>query len=95
MLKITHKKDEVGRPTLVLEGQVAGRWVAELRDAYAGTEREGSGPLTLDLKDVMFIDDAGLAFFEEVGSAVTLINCSLFAAEQLKGVTARHHGVAS
>ena len=41
-------------------------------------------PVTLDLTNVTFIDSAGIAFFGEVLTDVTLVNCSLFAAELLK-----------
>jgi len=73
---------------LALDGQVSGRWVAELRrvfDAHPGAAR----PLTIDLRGVTFIDQAGVAFFDEVCGDVTLVNCSLFAAEQLKPVMER------
>jgi len=89
MLKITHGSDEAA---LRLEGQVAGPWVDELRRAYtdaAALER----PITLDLKDVTFIDAAGVAFIEDVATTVTLVNCSLFAAEQLKTVLTRQQAV--
>jgi|KBSMisStandDraft_5_1062788.scaffolds.fasta_scaffold430540_2 hypothetical protein len=88
MLKIT--RDQDARPdggTLFrLEGQIAGRWVDELRLACTGSRVP---PLTLDLKNVTFIDAAGIAFFDEVWTEITLVNCSLFAAEQLKDLTAR------
>ena len=47
----------------------------------------------MDLRQVTFIDASGVAFFHEVGPAVSLVNCSLFAAEQLKDVMARHQRV--
>ena len=95
MLKITPPTDAAATPTtIVLEGQIAGRWVDELRavldEARAATR---DAAVTLDLKDVTFIDASGLALFEEVGSAVAVINCSLFAAEQLREVIARQRTV--
>ena len=94
MLKIT--RDQDARPdggTLFrLEGQIAGRWVDELRLACTGSRVP---PLTLDLKNVTFIDAAGIAFFDEVWTEITLVNCSLFAAEQLKDVMQRHRTVRS
>jgi anti-anti-sigma regulatory factor len=92
MLKITDHTDSAGRRSLVLEGHVAGRWVTELRAACDALRAAGQ-PLTLDLRDVRFIDAAGLAFFGELGASATLINCSLFAAEQLKHVFARRDQV--
>jgi ABC-type transporter Mla MlaB component len=93
MLKITPQTDLAGRPTLVLEGQVTGRWVQELRSAYADALGRETSELTMDLRQVTFIDASGVAFFHEVGPAVSLVNCSLFAAEQLKDVMARHQRV--
>jgi hypothetical protein len=92
MLKITTQKDSAGHYGLILEGQIAGRWVDELHAAHAEAGAAGS-PVTLDLKDVTFIDARGLALFDEIAPSIVLINCSLFAAEQLKGVLARHQQV--
>ena len=91
MLKISFKGSRNGG-VLTLEGRVAGQWVEELRRACE-EHRIGIHPLTIDLKDVTFIDRAGVAFFDEIYSNVTLVNCSLFAAEQLKPVTERHYAV--
>ena len=75
-----------GAATLKLEGQVRGRWVDELRRACAETLATTSR-LTLDLADVSFIDASGLALFHELAAlGVAVSNCSLFAAELLKGV---------
>jgi anti-anti-sigma regulatory factor len=89
MLKITHGSEKA---TLRLEGQVAGPWVDELRRAYTEASQLNR-PFTLDLKNVTFIDAAGVAFFEQIATEVTLINCSLFAAEQLKSVLTRQQAV--
>ena len=89
MLKITPQTDPRGRRTLLLHGQVAGRWVAELRKPSSDTRADGAGEITLDLKGVTFIDTEGVAFFCEVAPSVTFVNCSLFAAEQLKSVMTR------
>jgi ABC-type transporter Mla MlaB component len=75
-----------GDETLKLEGQVRGRWVDELRRACAEA-LVATGRLTLDLADVSFIDASGLALFHELAAlGVAVSNCSLFAAELLKGV---------
>jgi len=92
MLRISYEPQRAaGGSVLKLEGQVSGRWVAELRRAY--DDRPAAGAMTIDLRDVTFIDRAGIAFFDEIYPDVTLINCSLFAAEQLKPVIARHDAV--
>jgi anti-anti-sigma regulatory factor len=89
MLRITY---DAATATLRLEGRIVGPWVAELRRAYV--EHIGlTGTLTIDLRDVTFIDRAGVAFFDDSYPAVTLVNCSLFAVEQLKAVHERHEGV--
>ena len=88
MLKISRSDNpELGtRPVLKLEGQVRGRWVEELRRACAEL-LAADGHLTFDLSDVSFIDAAGLSLFKALSvRGVTFTNCSLFAAEQLKGV---------
>jgi len=86
MLKITNDQNAGCGAVLRLEGQVAGRWVNELR--LACSDRIAT-PLTLDLKNVTFIDAAGVAFFDEVWTEITVINCSLFVATQLKDVMAQ------
>jgi len=94
MLRITHETDAstVGS-TLKLEGRIVGPWVEELRRACLEQHAARCRPLTIDLRDVTFIDSAGIALFDEIFPTVTLINCSLFATEQLKTVLERHHGV--
>jgi anti-anti-sigma regulatory factor len=92
MLRITHDIDATTGAFLRLEGRVVGPWVDELRHAcleQAAIPRR----LTIDLRDVTFIDSAGIALFDEIFPTVTLINCSLFAVEQLKAVIERHEGV--
>jgi hypothetical protein len=42
---------------------------------------------------VTFIDRTGVAFLDEMYGHVTLADCSLFAAEQLKTVIERHEAV--
>jgi len=90
MLRISYEPERAaGGGVLKLDGQVSGEWVEELRRAY-DDRRPAVSAITIDLKDVTFIDRAGIAFFDEIYADVTLINCSLFAAEQLKPVIARH-----
>ena len=89
MLKITRETSGAeGAQVLRLEGRVAGRWVAELQRVCG--ESLGAAPsVTLDLREVTFIDAAGVALLDDVFDQVTFINCSLFAAEQLKALAAR------
>jgi anti-anti-sigma regulatory factor len=85
-------KDETGNDRIEIwrvEGRVVGKWVWELRLAcdrvLAGTGRR----LVLDLRNVSFIDADGIALFHELASRnVALVNCSLFAAEQLRDLIA-------
>ena len=93
MLKISYDENAADAATLKLEGQVAGRWVHELRQAYAERRRNIGQALTVDLKDVTFIDSAGVAFFNEIWAHIRVVNCSLFAAEQLKDVLSRRQEV--
>ena len=94
MLRITHETDaSTVEATLRLEGRIVGPWVEELRRACLEQGAAARRPLTIDLRDVTFIDPAGIALFDELFPKVTLINCSLFATEQLKAVLERHHGV--
>jgi anti-anti-sigma regulatory factor len=94
MLKITHETPAaLGRTVLRLEGQIGGQWVEELRRAFAEVRRGSPMPLIVDLKEVTFIDHAGLALLDEIYPDITLINCSLFAAEQLRPVTERRLAV--
>ena len=94
MLRIIHHTDSTVRDSILkLEGRIVGPWVDELRRAYMERTADSRCPLTIDLRDVTFIDPAGIAFFDEIYLSVTLINCSLFALEQLKAVIERHDGV--
>jgi ABC-type transporter Mla MlaB component len=88
VLKITQETSRDGI-TLRLEGRIAGRWVGALWRAYHDRRQHSRVALTIDLTNVTFIDGAGVAFFEDVADEITLINCSLFAAERLKTVLAR------
>lgn len=96
MLRITEHADTGDtRVVLRLEGRVAGLWVSELRRAFRARRQRDRRPVLLDLERVSFIDQAGLEFFEEIAPEIFLINCSLFAAEQLKDVMLRHRTVRS
>jgi len=95
MLRIsraTTSDDNKDGVLLRLEGQVTGPWVEELRRAcIETTSHNGHGahahPLVLDLTNVSFIDAEGVALFRELTAHwVSLTNCSVFIAEQLKEV---------
>ena len=90
MLRITEQRDSGEAPAVLhLEGAVAGRWVAELRREVRRRQEQGGLPVVIDLGEVSFIDSAGIEFFDEFASGILVVNCSLFAAEQLKAVLAR------
>jgi anti-anti-sigma regulatory factor len=94
MLKITEQTPAAGSSAVLrLEGRVAGPWVAELRREFRARYRPGGLPIVLDLERVAFIDNAGIEFLDEVATEIRVVNCSLFAAEQLKDVLARHQAV--
>jgi anti-anti-sigma factor len=89
MLRIsrTEAAGHFGPLTLTLEGQVRGRWVDELRRVCDELLASTHPRLALDLAGVSFIDGAGLSLLTELAArSVALTNCSMFAAEQLKGV---------
>jgi anti-anti-sigma regulatory factor len=94
MLRITHDIDATTTGAILrLEGRVVGPWVDELRRACLEQHAAPHRPLTIDLGAVTFVDSAGIALFDEIFPTVTLINCSLFAVEQLRAVLERHGGV--
>jgi anti-anti-sigma regulatory factor len=94
MLRITEQTTAEGsNAVLRLEGRVAGLWVDELRREFTARHRRGGPPVQFDLEKVSFIDNAGIEFFDEVATEIRVVNCSLFAAEQLKDVWLRHQTV--
>jgi hypothetical protein len=73
MLRIVSLTDGHGTATLVLEGQLIGPWVEELR-------RVGD-----DLRGVTFIDRDGVEVVRSLaGRHAVITNSSLFVAEQLR-----------
>ena len=91
MLRITEQPAAHGSSAVLrLEGRVAGVWVEELRREVCARHRRDGHPIVMDLGQVSFIDSAGLEFFAEVATKICVVNCSLFAAEQLKDVLTRH-----
>jgi ABC-type transporter Mla MlaB component len=92
VLKITQETSLDG-VTLRLEGRVAGQWVGELWRTYHDRRQNSRVVLTMDLRNVTFIDAGGIDFFEDVADEVRLVNCSPFAAAQLKSVLSRQEVV--
>jgi hypothetical protein len=65
MLRITEQRSvPQGRPTLVVEGRLAGPWVDELRNSAAA-----HAALALDLEGVSFADEAGVALLNQLVAA--------------------------
>ena len=93
MLRITEQAAHGSSTVLRLEGRVAGLWVAELRREFARRHRKAGPPVAFDLEAVSYIDAAGIDFFAEVATAIRVVNCSLFAAEQLRDVLMRQRMV--
>src|SRR5262245_58082777 len=76
MLRITLEETLRPRATLRLEGSVAGEWVAPLERECIGLLRAWVA-LTLDLKDVGFVDRAGVEALRRLGRAgVEIRGCS-------------------
>jgi len=84
MLRITPMESDRGTVTLRVEGRVVGRWA----EALKGTcERilAGGATLTLDLSGVSFVERGAVELFRDLRERqVSLLNCSIFVAEQLK-----------
>ena len=69
---------------LHLDGSISGQWIELLRESAASVLAEGLG-LTLDLKNIYFIDCEGLALIKSLmGQGVQQVNAPLFVAEQLR-----------
>ncbi len=64
MLKITVKRDET-TSTLMLEGKLAGPWVAELQNSW-DAERATTKQVSLDLNEVTFVDADGKALLTKL-----------------------------
>jgi anti-anti-sigma factor len=84
MLKITRVKESKKEITLQLDGRVTGPWIELLRESVESVLEEGL-QLTLDLKNICFIDCEGLALIKNLMSRrVQQVNAPLFVAEQLR-----------
>ena len=84
MLKITKVATSNQEITLQLDGRVTGQWIELLRDS-AESVLEEEIRLSLDLKNICFIDCEGLAVIKSLmGRGVRQVNAPLFVAEQLR-----------
>lgn len=71
--------------TMRVEGRLVGPWVTELRRSCEQAFDDGRR-LILDLADVSFVDDEGLALLRSLReNRMALTNCSPFLSEQLRG----------
>jgi len=84
MLRLERADAKDGTVTLHVHGRIGGEWVGELERACRDAIEAGANPLGLDLTDVTYIDQAGLALFRRLWPHVTVLRSSLFAAELLK-----------
>lgn len=88
MLRITIAKSTASSNELQLAGRITGSWVEDLRRVCNELlVADGQSHLTLDLSDVSFIDNEGIALLRQLvdGNAV-ITNYSPFLAELLKEV---------
>lgn len=83
MLKITMSENDDGQFVMRLEGKLLEPWVAEFVPLCCASET-GSLP-RLDLSNLTFVDEAGLAILREfLVNGGQLERCSPFVAELLK-----------
>ena len=83
MLKITRAVLAKQETTLRLDGRVAGQWVALLRHS-AECELDQDMKLSIDLKNISFIDCEGIALLKSLMKrGVLTLNTPLFVTEQL------------
>ena len=84
MLKILANRPSDQDVTLRLDGLVAGRWVAVLRESCEVALNKGAR-LTLDLGNVSFVDrDGGTLLRGLINRQVSFMNASPFVTEQIR-----------
>jgi hypothetical protein len=84
MLKITRAVLSKQEITLRLDGRVAGQWVELLKDSAESALVEGLN-LTIDLKNISFIDCEGIVLLKSLmNRGVDPINAPLFVVEQIR-----------
>jgi anti-anti-sigma regulatory factor len=67
MLKISIVETESGTRELQLSGSISGAWVQELENCCETWLKSGNA-VTLDLKDVEYADDSGVALLSKLKS---------------------------
>ena len=83
MLKITRVGSSKHEVTFQLDGRVAGQWAELLRELGEAVLEEGM-QLTLDLKNISFIDCEGIAVLKSlIGRGVSPVHAPLFVVEQI------------
>jgi anti-anti-sigma regulatory factor len=82
MLKITRAVSQ-DVTTLQLDGRVTGKWVDLLRESAEAALDQGM-QLTIDLKNIYFIDCEGIAVLKMLIGRADLINAPLFVLEQIR-----------
>lgn len=83
MLKITRVTESKKEITLQLDGRLAGQWIELLRESAESVLEQGLR-LTLDLKNICFVDCEGLGLIKSLmDRRVQPVNAPLFLAEQL------------
>jgi hypothetical protein len=88
MLRITVVESSTIAVTLRVEGRITGPWVEELRTACAVHTSPDDVQLSLELADISFADNAGIALLRELRNrGVGFIRATPFLAEQLKDGT--------
>lgn len=84
MLKITRAVLSKQEITLQLDGRVTGQWVELLRESAESVLDEGV-KLTVDLKNICFIDCEGIALLRSlIDRGVDPIKAPLFVVEQIR-----------
>jgi len=87
MLKITRAVLSEQEITLQLDGRVSGQWAVLLRDSAESVLNEGL-TLNVDLKNISFIDCAGIAVIKTlIQRGARHVNPPLFVAEQIRKCT--------
>ena len=84
MLKITRVVLSKEETTLRLDGRVAGQWVELLSDSADSALTQGQ-KLTIDLRNISFVDCEGIALLRRlIERGAFPLNAPLFVTEQMK-----------
>ena len=84
MLKITRVMSSKQEITLQLDGRVAGQWAELLRELGEAVLAEGM-QLSLDLKNISFVDCGGIAVLKSLmDCGASTANPPLFVVEQIR-----------